>query len=287
MTRFGNAYAKLRSMPNQLTSDQQTAIAQALEAFGGDTHKVIKALEDAGRPNRRRRAARHIALGDTIIKLQGVSRRYKMGKSEAVGAINDVSISISEHEFVAITGASGSGKSTLLNLIGGLDKPNAGTITVAGHDLTKLSDSALSGYRGQTIGFVFQFFYLQPFLTVSRNLEVPAMFSQLPAAKRIDRIRTLAEAVGLTDRLGHRPNELSGGQMQRAAIARALVNQPRILLADEPTGNLDSVNAEAIIDLFHEVRDTFGTTVIIVTHDAKIAAGADRVITMHDGKVAS
>lgn len=267
-----------------MSSDQQAALDSALAAFAGDKQKLLNALETYDHqiaPVKRPKS--HQAPGATIIELNNISRQYKMGKSQHVSAVNNVSLQVAEHEFVAITGASGSGKSTLLNLIGGLDKPDSGTLTVAGHDLTKLSDSALSRYRGQTIGFVFQFFYLQPFLSVSRNLEVPAMFSRQPISKRHDRVSTLAAAVGLSDRLTHLPNELSGGQMQRAAIARALLNQPLILLADEPTGNLDSTNAAAIIDLFHEVRETSGTTVVIVTHDAKIAAGADRIITMHDG----
>lgn len=276
-------------MPANLSSDQQTALDSALAAFDGDEHQLIKAINDQVnfiRPTERQ-PSRHQPTGPAIIELRDISRRYKMSKSQQISAVTNVSLTVAEHEFVAITGASGSGKSTLLNLIGGLDKPDTGTITVAGHDLTKLSDSALSRYRGQTVGFVFQFFYLQPFLNVSRNLEVPAMFRHMPAAQRTSQLETLAEAVGLSDRLQHLPNELSGGQMQRAAIARALVNQPRILLADEPTGNLDSANASAIIELFHHVRDHFGTTVIIVTHDAKIASSADRVITMHDGGVMS
>jgi ABC-type lipoprotein export system ATPase subunit len=180
---------------------------------------------------------------------------------------------------------SGSGKSTLLNLIGGLDKPDSGAVTVDGHNLAKLSDGRLSEFRNRTIGFVFQFFYLQPFLNLRTNLAVPGMFSHLPKGERDVRITELAAAVGIADRLEHLPKELSGGQMQRAAIARALLNRPKIILADEPTGNVDRANAHAIMELFAKVRDTYHTTIIIVTHDTEAARFADRAVTIRDGRL--
>lgn len=229
----------------------------------------------------------HVASdAPNVIELTDLSKCYKLG-SEHVAALDTVSLSIKEGEFVAFTGPSGSGKSTLLQLIGGLDKPSAGTIMINGQNIAKLSDRKLSTFRNETIGFVFQFFYLQPFLKTSVNIEVPGMFARTPRAKRIAKAKELAEAVGLSDRINHLPKELSGGQMQRAAIARALLNQPKILLADEPTGNLDQTNSQAIIELFQQIREKFGTTIVIVTHDPVIASRADREIRLTDGKVVS
>ncbi|QQS19196.1 ABC transporter ATP-binding protein [Candidatus Saccharibacteria bacterium] len=204
-----------------------------------------------------------------------------------VEALKGVSLQIHKGEFVAITGTSGSGKSTLLQLMGGLDKPSKGSIVVHDQDLHKLHDGKLSRFRNRTIGFVFQFFYLQPFLRLQTNLEVPAMFARTKRALRKNKSAELAETVGLGDRLRHYPRELSGGQMQRAAIARALQNDPEILLADEPTGNLDHANATAIFDLFKQIRDERGTTVVVVTHDLALAGMADRSIHMSDGAIAS
>lgn len=219
-----------------------------------------------------------------LVNVSNLTRRYKVGRN-MVEAVKDVSLNVYEGEFVALVGASGSGKSTLLSLIGGLEKPSGGSIIVDGVELRKMSDAKLSRYRGQKLGFVFQSFYLQPFLTVETNIEVPAMFAGVKSKLRRQRSRAVAEAVGITDRLKHLPRELSGGQIQRVAIARALVNQPKLLLADEPTGNLDSNNATAVFDLFEKVRSELGTTVIVVTHDENLAARADRTIRLVDGKV--
>ncbi len=219
-----------------------------------------------------------------IISVTDVKKKYKIGKQQ-VEALKGVSIDIHEGEFVALTGTSGSGKSTLLQLIGGLDKATSGTIAVNSIDIGKLRDTKLSEFRNATIGFVFQFFYLQPFLKLGKNIEVPGMFAGMNRADREKRIATLTEAVGLDDRINHLPKELSGGQMQRAAIARALLNQPKIILADEPTGNLDSTNSEAIIALFEKIRKEFGTTIVMVTHDRDIARRADREIVLKDGVV--
>ncbi|QQS20422.1 ABC transporter ATP-binding protein [Candidatus Saccharibacteria bacterium] len=209
-----------------------------------------------------------------------------MGKTH-IEALKEVSLNIHKGEFVAVTGTSGSGKSTLLQLIGGLDKPSQGSIVVHDQDLNKLRDGKLSRFRNRTIGFVFQFFYLQPFLRLQSNLEVPAMFARTKRLLRKKKSSELATTVGLGDRLRHYPRELSGGQMQRAAIARALQNDPDILLADEPTGNLDHTNATAIFDLFKQIRDERGTTVIVVTHDLALAGMADRSVHMSDGAIAS
>lgn len=270
----------LRNTQPMSLNDHLTAV---LNAFDDDLERAINALTNHQR-QRQNHTKPHRSYGPTIIKLDQVSRRYKLGHNK-VTAVTDVSLEIRQGEFLAITGPSGSGKSTLLNLIGGLDKPDSGIITIDGHNLAKLSDRKLSEFRNRTIGFVFQFFYLQPFLNVRTNLAVPGMFAHLSRPERHTRITELAEAVGLTDRLEHLPKELSGGQMQRAAIARALLNQPKVILADEPTGNVDRANAHAIMDLFAQVRDTYGTTVIIVTHDAEAARATDRTITLRDGRI--
>jgi ABC-type lipoprotein export system ATPase subunit len=225
------------------------------------------------------------AIGkEVIITVDHLVKQYKVG-GQKIRAVNDASLEIYNGEFVAIVGASGSGKSTLLELLGGLDKPTSGTVTFDGTPLHKMSDRRLSKFRNQAIGFVFQSFYLQPFLTLRRNIEVAAMPNRMKRAERKERIDTLAEQVGLSERLKHMPRELSGGQIQRAAIARALVNRPRILLADEPTGNLDSQNSHDIIALFQGIRRKYGTTVVIATHDQDIAAQADRIITVKDGTI--
>lgn len=219
-----------------------------------------------------------------IIQANHLVKRYKTG-SQTILAINDVSLAINRGEFVAITGASGSGKSTLLQLLGGLDKPTSGDIIIDNVKINKISDSELSRFRNQTIGFVFQSFYLQPFLTLQRNIEIAAMPSRMKRNQRKTRAEKLAQQVGLGDRLRHFPRELSGGQIQRAAIARALLNNPDIILADEPTGNLDSQNSRNIVALFRQICDTQNTTVVIATHDQEIAASVDRVIAVADGRI--
>ena len=218
------------------------------------------------------------------IRATNVIKKYKVGK-QIIRAIDDVSVDIHEGEFVALVGPSGSGKSTLLHLLGGLDKPTSGEIVVGGKNVSSMNDRQLSKFRNQTIGFVFQSFYLQPFLTLRRNIEVASMPQRMGRAERKLRIESLARQVGLYDRLSHRPHELSGGQIQRAAITRALLNRPAIILADEPTGNLDSANSRDIISLFQQIREQYHTTIVIATHDNEIAAQADRVIALKDGRL--
>ena len=266
-------------MTTQVASNEQ--VQNFLELFDGDDEKAIEALEAYRAAQKKKLVARDTPL---VVQFENVKKTYKMGKQK-VEALRGTTLAIHEGEFVAITGASGSGKSTLLQLMGALDQPTEGKVIVAGKDLRKARDGKLAQFRGETIGYVFQFFYLQPFLRLKTNLEVPAMFARMPRQKRHARADELARKTGLADRLKHYPKELSGGQMQRAAIARALMNSPKLLLADEPTGNLDSVNGKAIIDLFEAIRDELGTTVVVVTHDMSIAGRADRVITMKDGEV--
>ncbi|HMT19410.1 MAG TPA: ABC transporter ATP-binding protein [Candidatus Saccharibacteria bacterium] len=262
-------------------TNTKTIEQQLLAKYGGDITKIVEILERLKTVERKKTLKND---GPVVVQLEKTSKTYKVG-SERVQALKEVSIEIKQGEYVALTGPSGSGKSTLLQLIGALDKPSQGIVRVDGQNISRLSDKKLSLFRNKTIGFVFQFFYLQPFLNLRTNLEVPAMFARTKRAERQAHADSLAEKVSLNDRLTHLPNELSGGQMQRAAIARALMNNPKIILADEPTGNLDRTNAFAIMDLFDSVREQFGTTIIVVTHDAGLAARADREIRLQDGSV--
>ena len=220
----------------------------------------------------------------SIIQIEHLFKEYKLGK-QRISVIDDVNLNILEGEFVAIVGASGSGKSTLLHLLGGLDKPSQGKVIIDGQDINKLSDSRLSKFRNQAIGFIFQSFYLQPFLTLRQNIEVASMPARINKKERRQKIDDLAKQVDLYDRLKHRPRELSGGQIQRAAIIRALLNNPKIILADEPTGNLDSKNSQDVISLFKDICFQYKTTVVIATHDQEIASQADRIFTIKDGKI--
>lgn len=264
-------------------SDQE--IQSFLDSFDGDVVKAMRAISHYAHSRKHlAKKTQYEPTGPVLVKLDNVKKSYKVGRVK-ISALAGVTLTIHQGEFVALTGASGSGKSTLLQLIGGLDKPNEGTVEVGGVNIGKLRDGKLSTFRNKTVGFVFQFFYLQPFLKVKTNLEVPGMFARTKRQLRQQNVKLLSDAVGITDRMNHLPRELSGGQMQRAAIARALLNNPKILLADEPTGNLDSVNGKAIIELFDKIRKEFGTTVIIVTHDPQIAARADRIIRLKDGLV--
>ncbi|MFZ2545151.1 MAG: ABC transporter ATP-binding protein [Candidatus Saccharimonadales bacterium] len=255
-----------------------------LEAFDNDKAAAIRAIQDYKIKNTSLKALPAINTNDVVISLRSVSKIYNL-KGDKVHVLNDVSLDIYEAEFVAITGSSGSGKSTLLQLMGGLDKPTTGVIEINEQDISKLSDGKLSQMRNSTIGFVFQFFYLQPFLKLDKNIEVPGMFGGTPHSERDGRVEELLNIVGLDNKGNHYPKQLSGGQLQRAAISRALLNKPKIILADEPTGNLDSKNSEAIIEIFENMRKLYNVTIVLVTHDNEIAQRADRVLTMKDGVV--
>jgi putative ABC transport system ATP-binding protein len=223
------------------------------------------------------------AAGAPLILLENVTKSYPLGAS-SLCVLDDVSLSVNAGEFVAIMGASGSGKSTLMNVLGCLDRPTLGRYLLQGRDVSRLSRAELARVRNELIGFVFQSFNLLTRTSALENVELPLVYAGVPRKERLDRARAALERVGLGDRLAHHPSQLSGGQQQRVAIARALVNQPRFLLADEPTGNLDSRTSAAIMALFQELH-AGGLTIIYVTHDAELARCASRVITLLDGRV--
>lgn len=218
-----------------------------------------------------------------MIELKALTRRYQMG-SNTVMALAGIDLSIAAGEFVAITGPSGSGKSSLLNLLGCLDRPSSGSYSLDGTDVATLADDRISGLRNRQIGFVFQSFFLLPRLSVLENVLLPMRFADEPDADAERRARGLLDRVGLSERLAHKPGELSGGQQQRAAIARALIRKPSVLLADEPTGNLDSRSAADVLGLFDELHAE-GQTIVLVTHDAEVAARAPRHVRLRDGKI--
>ncbi len=224
-------------------------------------------------------------MGDWIIVTRGVTREYDMG-GEIVRALRGVDLAIGRNEYVAIMGPSGSGKSTLMNVIGCLDTPNSGEYWLNGTQVSKMSDDELARVRNKEIGFVFQTFNLLPRATALHNVELPLVYAGVPAAERRRRAEEALASVQLAERMHHKPNELSGGQRQRVAIARALVNRPSILLADEPTGNLDSTTSVEIMRVFEELAAQ-GQTVIMVTHEPEIAAHARRVVVIRDGVIAS
>jgi len=225
--------------------------------------------------------------GHAAIRLEHISRHYTMGEA-VIRAVDDVSFDLPTGEFLALLGSSGSGKSTLLNLIAGLDRPTSGAVIVQGQDLSKVSSLELARYRRQTVGMVFQSFNLLPRMTLEENVELPLRLAEVDRGDRAARVRESLARVGLDKRVGHRPSELSGGEQQRAAIARALVNRPKLLLADEPTGNLDSATGESILTLLREIQKNPGMTIVMVTHERPLAERfADRLAVMGDGKLLS
>jgi putative ABC transport system ATP-binding protein len=224
-------------------------------------------------------------MSDALLRIRDLTRRYDLG-GETIHALRGVSLDIHRNEYVAVMGPSGSGKSTMMNLLGCLDTPSSGEYWLNGQEVSQLADDVLARVRNREIGFVFQTFNLLPRATALRNVELPLVYAGVPGSERRDRAAHALEQVGLAHRRDHRPNELSGGQRQRVAIARALVNQPSILLADEPTGNLDSTTSEEIMRVFGELHAT-GQTVIMVTHEPEIAAHAARIITLRDGRIES
>ena len=221
----------------------------------------------------------------SIIRIRDLTREYRMG-SERILALRGVTLEIHRNEYVAIMGPSGSGKSTMMNVLGCLDTPSAGEYWLNGEEVSRLTDDALARVRNREIGFVFQTFNLLPRATALHNVELPLVYAGVRARERRARASAALHRVGLGDRMDHRPNELSGGQRQRVAIARALVNEPSILLADEPTGNLDSVTSDEIMEVFGALHAA-GQTVIMVTHEPDIAARAERRIVLRDGRVES
>jgi putative ABC transport system ATP-binding protein len=218
------------------------------------------------------------------VSASGLTRRYGQGAT-AVDALRGVDISIAAGEMVAVMGPSGSGKSTLMHLLAGLDRPSAGTVQIAGQEITKLKEAALTRLRRDRIGFVFQGFNLLPTLTAEENVALPIRLAGRPNGAAQARIANLIDRVGLTDRKRHRPAELSGGQQQRVAVARALVTEPAVVFADEPTGNLDSRSSADVLGLLRDAASDFGRAVVMVTHDARAAAEADRVLFLADGAI--
>ena len=226
-----------------------------------------------------------LKAADSMVELQHVCRIFNVGGQE-VRAMDDVSLTIDRGAYVSIMGPSGSGKSTLLNIIGLLDTPDSGSYLLQGRDVTGLSDRELAAVRGRAIGFIFQFFHLIPRLSAQRNIELPLLLAGVAPQERRQRSLPLLEAFGLLERKHHRPDELSGGQRQRVAIARAVINRPAILLADEPTGNLDSHSGGEIVELMERLNQE-GLTLIVVTHDREIGQRAKRRIRVVDGRIAS
>jgi len=221
-------------------------------------------------------------MSDVLARLEGVSRIYQKGK-EKVEVLHALDLEIPDGDFVAIMGPSGSGKTTLLNLLGGLDKPTAGTVTVGGAELSSMSNSQLSNWRSNHVGFIFQFYNLLPVLTAHRNVELPLLLTSFSSKERAKRASIALDIVGLADRAKHYPRELSGGQEQRVAIARAIVSDPSLLLCDEPTGDLDRDTADEILRLLQVLNKDHGKTIVMVTHDAQAAEFAKRILHCDKG----
>jgi putative ABC transport system ATP-binding protein len=220
-------------------------------------------------------------MSNSIIELTKLSKKYTRG-SEEIHALDAINLTVEEGEFISITGASGSGKTTLMNVIGCIDNPTEGSIKIEKSEVSNMPQKELTNIRRDTLGFVFQQFYLIPTLTASENVQLPGLFAN--NEQREQRAKELLELVGLGDRTEHLPSQMSGGEMQRVAIARALINSPKILLADEPTGNLDSKNAEIIFDTFKRLNKD-GLTIVVVTHSSELAKTAEKMIVMKDGKI--
>lgn len=218
------------------------------------------------------------------VRVESVHKSFRRG-SEVLDVLNGLTLYVAEGEFVSLMGPSGSGKTTLLNLIAGLDKPTEGVVWVRDVCISSLSESQLAAWRTRGIGFIFQFYHLLPVLTAYRNVELPLLLLNLSAQERRERVMTALELVGLADRIHHRPGQLSGGQQQRVGIARAIVTDPDLIVADEPTGDLDAKSAEEILDLLCELKRSLGKTIVMVTHDQKAAERADRIVRLEKGKL--
>ncbi len=225
-------------------------------------------------------------MSETVVKLDKVVKTYFMGDNQ-VQALRGISFEIEQGEFTAIMGPSGSGKSTCMNMIGCLDRPSSGLVAINGRETALMNEKELAQLRNITIGFVFQQYHLIPAMTVLENVMLPLKYQKVDKGERLERAKEALKAVGLGERLNHRPHELSGGQKQRVAIARAMITRPKILLADEPTGALDSETGVQVMELFREINKTNGTTVIIVTHDPRIGNSVERCIKIFDGLIES
>ena len=219
-----------------------------------------------------------------IIEMHGIVKRYYIGKPNELEILHGIDLTVHQGEFVAIVGESGSGKSTLMNIIGVLDKPTEGSYVLDGVDVSKAKDSALSDIRNRKIGFVFQTFNLIGRTSAQKNVELPLLYGRVPARQRAKRAKELLEQVGMSERATHEPNELSGGQKQRVAIARALANEPALLLADEPTGALDSATSRTVMDIFHDLHRQ-GMTIVLITHSQQLAEECQRILTLQDGRI--
>ena len=225
------------------------------------------------------------AQGDTIIVMRDIIKRFYIGTPNELQIFNGISLDVKKGEFLSIVGASGSGKSTLMNIIGALDRPTEGTYLLDGLRVDQAKDDQLSVIRNRKIGFVFQTFNLIPRTSALKNVELPMLYANVPLAKRTARAKELLEMVEMSDRMDHMPNELSGGQKQRVAIARAMANDPAIILADEPTGALDSKTGRLVMDLFHTLHKKQGKTIVLITHNYQLATETDRIITLSDGRI--
>ena len=223
--------------------------------------------------------------GDTIIVMRDIIKRFYIGTPNELQILNGISLDVKKGEFLSIVGASGSGKSTLMNIIGALDRPTEGTYLLDGLRVDQAKDDQLSVIRNRKIGFVFQTFNLIPRTSALKNVELPMLYANVPLAKRTARAKELLEMVEMSDRMDHMPNELSGGQKQRVAIARAMANDPAIILADEPTGALDSKTGRLVMDLFHTLHKKQGKTIVLITHNYQLATETDRIITLSDGRI--
>ena len=219
-----------------------------------------------------------------ILEVKSLTKKYGKGEAEVV-ALDSVSFQVEKGEFVAIVGASGSGKSTLMHLLGGVDRPDGGSVLVDGHNLYDLNESELAIFRRRNIGIVYQFYNLIPTLTADENIQLPCLLDNRKVDKK--RLKEILDTIGLTERKNHLPSELSGGQQQRVSIGRSLINDPALILADEPTGNLDSQSSQEVMDLLKLANKQYNQTLIVITHDEKIALQADRIITIGDGKIMS
>ncbi len=219
-----------------------------------------------------------------LIEIRGVSKGYRRGEQD-VPVLQDINLDVARGDFVALMGPSGSGKSTLLNLIAGIDRPDAGSLKVAGEDITRMSEGELADWRAATVGFVFQFYNLMPVLSAFENVELPLLLTALTRRERRERAELMLSLVGLADRMDHRPNELSGGQQQRVAIARAIVTDPLLVIADEPTGDLDRGSAADILKLLDRLNTELGKTIVMVTHDPRAAGAAHHLIYLDKGQL--